>query len=725
GPVNRTFQHWETPRATLDPKAGKRWTFKCKFCASERTFEQSVDSKDWADENKRPALGNLSIHTKQKHQDEAAAAAAVAAAADGPLPDDTETHQSTSGPRHGFTQASAKLMEKYLEDGKLNPKLEPTQRGFLQVFAAWIIEDDLPWTTGESPGLARMFRYMQSKFMLPSDTTVRNTVATIFAQLHAEVVKELAAVKSRIAYSTDTWTTKSMIYTFAGTIANFIDDDWQLVERLIDFRHLLDDEHEGVNAAKAFMESGSKRALTMDNAATNDVLARTLAGLLMEKYSIHFSPENGQIRCLAHVANLVVQKILASLIDEDDPDVNDWYLLHKFLPFHYDLDSDDEVVNMEAVENVAADERDAELAPDEEKDVPIDPEERLNAVQKLRLIVRKIVSSPQRRSSFRKHAKRHYVGKPNPSGGKELSTLMPVRDEGPVFVCLSIDYYPSDAVCLQAINDWVAERDDLESLTLIPDDWNLLQQLADLLGAFTHVTHIMSKGGMPTLPWVLPMYDNMQTALKETIATTTLPALSKAAQAGLVKLEEYYAKAKECQYNVVATLCHPCLRSKWFKRLGVLEKVKAEALFEHVFHEYEQKQPKRAEVQRKAQPNAPHSFLDRLAAVSDDSEDDLAKADPKLSEMTRWLRFEGGKGHSYRPLDWWREHAHDFPVIASMARDFLAIPGASVSVERLFSASRHLCADTRSSLKAQTITEAMCAKRWLQDGLFKFDKMKF
>lgn len=69
-------------------------------------------------------------------------------------------------------------------------------------------------------------------------------------------------------------------------------------------------------------------------------------------------------------------------------------------------------------------------------------------------------------------------------------------------------------------------------------------------------------------------------------------------------------------------------------------------------------------------------------------------------------------------------HAHEFPVIAAMARDFLAIPGASVSVERLFSASRHLCVDSRSSLKAETITEAMCAKRWLRDGLFKFQNMR-
>lgn len=50
-----------------------------------------------------------------------------------------------------------------------------------------------------------------------------------------------------------------MVFTFAGTIANFIDEDWQLIERLLDFRNLTDDEHQGVQAAHAFMDSASKR----------------------------------------------------------------------------------------------------------------------------------------------------------------------------------------------------------------------------------------------------------------------------------------------------------------------------------------------------------------------------------------------------------------------------------------------------------------------------------
>jgi len=52
-----------------------------------------------------------------------------------------------------------------------------------------------------------------------------------------------------------------------------------------------------------------------------------------------------------------------------------------------------------------------------------------------------------------------------------------------------------------------------------------------------------------------------------------------------------------------------------------------------------------------------------------------------------------------------------------MARDFLAIPGAMVAVEHLFSKSRHLCTDQRSTLKAKTLMEAMCTNKWWRKDL--------
>jgi hypothetical protein len=67
-----------------------------------------------------------------------------------------------------------------------------------------------------------------------------------------------------------------------------------------------------------------------------------------------------------------------------------------------------------------------------------------------------------------------------------------------------------------------------------------------------------------------------------------------------------------------------------------------------------------------------------------------------------------------------KTHERDFPIIAAMAHDFFAIPGTSVSVERLFSSARQLCQDLRSCLLEGTIMEAMLTRAWLKAGLYKF-----
>lgn len=84
-----------------------------------------------------------------------------------------------------MTSASAAFMKEYLKDGALNPALEPTQIGFQCLFAAWLFEDDLPFTMGQSPGLAWLFQYLKVNIVLPSNMTVRNTLARIFIDLHS------------------------------------------------------------------------------------------------------------------------------------------------------------------------------------------------------------------------------------------------------------------------------------------------------------------------------------------------------------------------------------------------------------------------------------------------------------------------------------------------------------------------------------------------------------
>lgn len=59
------------------------------------------------------------------------------------------------------------------------------------------------------------------------------------------------------------------------------------------------------------------------------------------------------------------------------------------------------------------------------------------------------------------------------------------------------------------------------------------------------------------------------------------------------------------------------------------------------------------------------------------------------------------------PLAFWKENESRFPAIASLARDYLAIPASGAGVERLFNTARDICHYRRGSLKAETIEELM------------------
>jgi hypothetical protein len=87
---------------------------------------------------------------------------------------------------------SVNLMEAYLKEGELNPEIVATYKGFLRIFAAWIFDESLPWTTGEAPTLQMLFKYLKVTYPLPSDTTVRNQLVHIFAELHGKVVREFS-----------------------------------------------------------------------------------------------------------------------------------------------------------------------------------------------------------------------------------------------------------------------------------------------------------------------------------------------------------------------------------------------------------------------------------------------------------------------------------------------------------------------------------------------------
>ena len=72
----------------------------------------------------------------------------------------------------------------------------------------------------------------------------------------------------------------------------------------------------------------------MDNRSPNDVMARTLSHLLWARYHLDYDGSEHCIRCMGHVINLVAQAMLFAIEEAEDPEVNDYFEIHKFEPIH-------------------------------------------------------------------------------------------------------------------------------------------------------------------------------------------------------------------------------------------------------------------------------------------------------------------------------------------------------------------------------------------------------
>jgi hypothetical protein len=60
--------------------------------------------------------------------------------------------------------------------------------------------------------------------------------------------------------------------------------------------------------------------------------------------------------------------------------------------------------------------------------------------------------------------------------------------------------------------------------------------------------------------------------------------------------------------------------------------------------------------------------------------------------------------------------------LAKMARDWLAVPGTTVDMERMFSLASDLVVRKRGRLGSDTIRSVMCLKSWTDSGLYDIGK---
>jgi hypothetical protein len=167
------------------------------------------------------------------------------------------------------------------------------------------------------------------------------------------------------------------------------------------------------------------------------------------------------------------------------------------------------------------------------------------------------------------------------------------------------------------------------------------------------------------------------------------------------------------------------MKDLWAKKfIDCFKRYKAEHFPEHVSGR---------ENQKKSGKTMSHFFLNPEDFESGDkfneeehsnqAESDYLVPDEvrRYFDLPPWAGLFGEDGYVdensidlLNPLDWWRKHEDEFPVLARMARDILAISGSSVEVERVFSNARGTADWHQSRMKSPAMKALVAIRAFLR-----------
>eukprot|EP00267_Zea_mays_P042783 XP_020394808.1 zinc finger BED domain-containing protein RICESLEEPER 2 [Zea mays] len=337
------------------------------------------------------------------------------------------------------------------------------------------------------------------------------------------------------------------------------------------------------------------------------------------------------------------------------------------------------------------------------------------AIDKIRDLVRHIISSPSRIQAFNEIAERS--GLPSKAG---LILDVPNR------------WNSTHNMIMEAIEyKVVLKRYAEEQLEPSPDDeeWTNSEAIGEFLGAFEEATKAFSAHRSPTSHLFLHNVLCIHQALRNENWQINC-VLEDLALAMDSKFDKYWEKGKYNMALVIATILDPSKKMDFldffyektcqqFIDIQINMSL-AKQWFTKFFGEYAKIVQKDTTVSPIVATNTSTLGPPILGKRRLDKEFSqwsqtrgrrLAK-----SELDAYLEEEFVRtDERFEILSWWRTNANKYPVLSAMARDLLAIPLSTVPSESAFSAGGRILADNRSLMTPETLECLVCCKDWLYE----------
>jgi hypothetical protein len=401
---------------------------------------------------------------------------------------------------------------------------------WIENLITWIIADDQALSVVDSPEFRDMLQSLYTSLPetnIPHCTMIHDRILKRYKQDRDELRKKLKESIGRVSLTSGLWSNRSM-RSFMAITLHWIcctkEGELKLMTALGGFC-FVKNKHDGRNIAQHLVNVLTELyildrigGITLDNASNNDSAMAELEDYF-EECGLKYNAKQQQVRCVSHVIHLAVQALLDALPNPDDFDICN-------------------IPNSA----VKATFRQTRCDPKYAKALKSD------LVGRTAEVVKQLWSSGQRREALKQaicytHHDRRIV--------PPLSILQLLRQVvtrwSSTFFMIDRFLYLSPAV------NGLLDGDNPASLTrkdsLDVDETNILDDVRDVLSYFHSAQEVLAGEKTPTLPFVLPLYEDLLGALRG--LCVEYPNLIHALWASIQKLEKYLV---ECRHTHLYTL---------------------------------------------------------------------------------------------------------------------------------------------------------------------------
>ena len=183
------------------------------------------------------------------------------------------------------------------------------QAQFDRFFLEAVLATNMSFNAVNNAAFRRVFRYLKRDSMLPSPTTTRNRLQSLYEEI-VERIRNQIPPGVKISIAADTWTSLNKI-AFLAVVGYWITDDWELREVLLGFEQIRG-AHTGENLIdlvgdilKRYGIESLLLGFTSDSASNNGTLTMALSDAL-DQLSIDWNCDHNHISCMAHVVQLIL-----------------------------------------------------------------------------------------------------------------------------------------------------------------------------------------------------------------------------------------------------------------------------------------------------------------------------------------------------------------------------------------------------------------------------------